>query len=107
MSVTQPENPMFEIEEVDIRGQRIKVFKNSPPSIRAMWQLTAIHGGATYLVYEDRRYTYSQTHEIVNAFAAHLASLGVKKGDRVAIAMRNLPEFVFAFWAASAIGAVV
>jgi long-chain acyl-CoA synthetase len=107
MTATPPDNPMFEIDEIDIRGQKIKVFKNSPPSIRALWQLTAIHGGATYLVYEDRRYTYAQTHEIVNAFAAHLASIGVKKGDRVAIAMRNLPEFPMAFWAASAIGAVV
>ncbi|MEY2424664.1 MAG: steroid-24-oyl-CoA synthetase, partial [Actinomycetota bacterium] len=107
MSVTPTENPMFEVEEVDIRGQKIKVFKHAPPSIRTLWQMTALHGGATYIVYEDRRYTYGETHEIVNAFAAHLASLGVRKGDRVAIAMRNLSEFPMAFWAASSIGAVV
>ena len=107
MSAAPPENPMFEVEEVEIRGQKTKVFTHAPPSIRAMWQLTAMHGDATYLVYEGRRYTYSQTHAIVNALAAHLASLGVEKGDRVAIAMRNLPEFVFTFWAASSIGAVV
>src|SRR5689334_9229539 len=101
------DNPMFEIEEVEIRGNRIKVFKNAPPSVRALWQLAAIHGGATYLVYEDRRYTYAQAQEIASAFAAHLASLGVRKGDRVAIAMRNLPEFPLAFWAAASIGAVV
>jgi acyl-CoA synthetase (AMP-forming)/AMP-acid ligase II len=98
---------MFEVEEVEVRGVRLKVFKNAFPSIRAMWQLTAMHGDADYLVYEDRRYTYAQAHEIVNAFAAHLVSLGVQKGDRVAIAMRNLPEFVFSFWAGTAIGAVV
>ncbi|MEY2474636.1 MAG: steroid-24-oyl-CoA synthetase [Actinomycetota bacterium] len=102
-----PDNPMFEIEEVDVRGQKIKVFKNAPPSIRALWQLAGIHGGATYLVYEDRRYTYAQAQEIASAFGAHLASLGVTKGDRVAIAMRNLPEFPLAFWAAASIGAVV
>src|SRR5205085_1078330 len=45
-------------------------------------------------------------HTIVNAFAAHLVSLGVKQGDRVAIAMRNLPELPFAFWATVSIGAV-
>ncbi|HVV37837.1 MAG TPA: AMP-binding protein [Acidimicrobiales bacterium] len=101
------ENPMFEIEEVEIRGQQIKVFKNAPPSIRALWQLAAIHGDATYLVYEDRRYTYRQAQEISHSFAAHLVSLGVQKGDRVAIAMRNLPEFPLAFWAAASIGAVV
>ncbi len=98
---------MFEVDEVEVRGVHLKVFKNAFPSIRAMWQLTAIHGPADYLVYEDRRYTYAQTHEIVNAFAAHLVSLGVNKGDRVAIAMRNLPEFVFSFWAGVSIGAVV
>ena len=73
------------------RRRRSAPCGNSPPSTAR----------ATYLVYEDRRYTYAQTHEIVNAFAAHLVSLGVQKGDRVAIAMRNLPEFPMAFWAAS------
>jgi len=96
---------MFEVDEVDVRGNRIKVFKNAFPSLREMWQLTAIHGDATYLVYEDRRYTYAQTHATVNAFAAHLASIGVKPGDRVAIAMRNLPELPMAFWAIVSIGA--
>ncbi len=97
---------MFEVEEIDVRGNRLRVFKNAFPSLRAMWQLTAMHGDATYLVYEDRRYTYAQTHAIVNAFAAHLVSIGVKRGDRVAIAMRNLPELPMAFWAIVSIGAV-
>lgn len=97
---------MFEVGEAEVRGVHLKVFTNAFPSIRAMWQLTAIHGDATYLVYEDRRYTYAQTHAIVNAFAAHLVSIGVKPGDRVAIAMRNLPEFPMAFWAIVSIGAV-
>ena len=97
---------MFEVEEIDVRGTRLRVFKNAFPSVRAMWQLTAIHGDATYLVYEDRRYTYAQTHAIVNAFAAHLVSIGVQPGDRVAIAMRNLPELPMAFWAIVSIGAV-
>ena len=71
-----------------------------------MWQLTAIHGDATYIVYEDRRYTYAQTHAIVNAFAAHLVSLGVKKGDRVAIAMRNCPAWIVSYMAILKTGAV-
>ena len=97
---------MFEVETAVVRGVELKVFKNAFPSIRAMWQLSMIHGDADYLVYEDRRYTYAQTHAIVNAFAAHLVSIGVKPGDRVAIAMRNLPEFPMAFWAIVSIGAV-
>lgn len=97
---------MFEVGTAEVRGVELKVFVNAFPSVRAMWQLTAIHGDATYLVYEDRRYTYAQTHAIVNAFAAHLVSIGVKPGDRVAIAMRNLPEFPMAFWAIVSIGAV-
>ena len=42
---------MFEVDEVEVRGVPLKVFKNAFPSIRAMWQLTAIHGPADYLVY--------------------------------------------------------
>src|SRR5256714_2426229 len=66
------------------------------------------HGGQTFLVYEDERMTFEEHFRA----AAHLATrlvndYGVKKGDRVAIAMRNFPEWPLAFWAAAVAGAVV
>ena len=100
----------FEIVEVEVEsdGRRIRAFKNAPPSLRAIWDLSSAHGDATYLVYDDERYSYTNAHGIVAALAQQLTDAhGVRAGDRVAVAMRNYPEWVFSFWAAASLGAVV
>jgi long-chain acyl-CoA synthetase len=51
--------------------------------------------------------SYGQLNELVERFAAALAGLGVKKGDRVAIMLPNSPHFIIAFFAAARIGAIV
>ena len=61
-----------------------------------------------FLVYEDERLTFDEHYRRCAAFAHALAErYGVGKGDRVAIAMRNFPEWSVAFWAAAALGAIV
>src|SRR4029079_12831692 len=60
-----------------------------------------------YVVSGDERITYGDAHRDVRAVARWLREQAVRQGDRVAIATRNLPEWVIAFWAAQAIGAVV
>jgi acyl-CoA synthetase (AMP-forming)/AMP-acid ligase II len=98
---------LFEIVEEDVRGVRLRVFKHSPPSLRAIWLASAAHGDNDYLVYQDERYTFADVHRIVASLARTLESYGVQPGDRVAIAMRNYPEWGFAFWAGIVVGAVV
>jgi fatty-acyl-CoA synthase len=56
------------------------------------------------LVGGDRRLTYAQLREEVRRFAKGLLSLGVKRGDRVAILMGNTPEWVIADLAICTIG---
>lgn len=96
----------FEMEEVEVRGVRTRVWKNTPPSLP--WLLTAAraHGDRLITIYEDERVTYEANFRATAALAAYLAAAGVGKGDRVAIAMRNLPEWVAAFFAVTALGAV-
>ena len=94
----------FEIVEEEILGNRIKTFKNAPPSVRAFWLSSAIYGERTYLVYQDERLTYAESHARVNAVAAWLWNRGVRPGDRVAIAMRNYPEWMLIYWACLCIG---
>jgi acyl-CoA synthetase (AMP-forming)/AMP-acid ligase II len=102
------EGELFEIVEADIDGTRLRVFKNAPPSLNTIWDASAAHGDATYLVYEDERFSYARTREVVDVLARSLAhTFGVGQGDRVAIAMRNYPEWVLTFWAAARLGAVV
>ncbi len=98
----------FEMEEVDIFGVRTRVWKNCPPSLRTILELSRLHGDKVFLVYEDETTTFEehfrQAATLANVLRDHY---GVVKGDRVAIVMRNLPEWVVAFWATAACGAVV
>ncbi|WP_332773245.1 class I adenylate-forming enzyme family protein [Phenylobacterium sp.] len=104
--ITAPGSPA-EIETVDIRGVPTRVWKNLPPSIRAIVELGRTHGDRVFLVYEDERVTFEAFHRAVAAFAAELQAQGVVKGDRVAVVMRNLPEWPVAFYAAASLGAIV
>ena len=98
----------FEVEEVVIRGVPARVFKNAPPTLRHVFE-TARGFGAdrTFIVYEDERASYDAFARATLAIAADLTARGVKKGDRVAIAMRNLPEWVASFHAGLMLGAVM
>ena len=65
------------------------------------------HGEKIFLVHEDERVSYEAFFLAVAALAHELAAQGVAKGDRVAIVMRNLPEWPVAFYAAASLGAIV
>jgi fatty-acyl-CoA synthase len=62
---------------------------------------------STFLIYQDRRLTFSQVDARSTALAAALAELGVEKGDRVAIDLPNWPEFVISMFAAAKVGAII
>ena len=94
----------FEVTEEEILGNRIKTFKNAPPSVREFWLSTAAWGDRPYLIYEGEVLTYAEAHAHANALAAWLAQQGVVPGDRVAIAMRNYPEWMIAYWACVSTG---
>src|SRR4051812_33798220 len=106
---------MFEMDEVEIRGIPMRVWKNAPPTLRTVLELTRGHGAKDFLVYagEDssepvERTTFEEHFRQAATMAHRLVDgYGVRPGDRVAIAMRNYPEWSVAFWAAAAAGAVV
>jgi long-chain acyl-CoA synthetase len=101
--LTAPGAP-FEIAEIPVRGNTIRSYKNAPPSVRELWLSTAAYGDRDYLVYENDRLTYAQAHAQVNAIAAWMFAQGVQPGDRVAIAMRNYPEWMLIYWACLSTG---
>jgi len=102
-ALTGPDG-QFEIVETEIRGQRLREYKNAPPTLRALWQISALHGDKEYLVYEDDRWTFERAHREVASIAQWLLDQGVEPGDRVAIAMRNYPEWMLAYWGCTSIG---
>lgn len=88
-------------------GHPQRVYRHAPPSLRAVLESTAAHGDKTFLVYEDEVLTFAEHLRRVSALAHRLGERGIKKGDRVAIGMRNYPEWSISFWACQAIGAIV
>ncbi len=62
---------------------------------------------ATALIYNDKSWSYRELLALVNRLAGGLASLGVRRGDRVLLTLPNCPEFVTAFFAIQKLGAVV
>ncbi|HET9161047.1 MAG TPA: class I adenylate-forming enzyme family protein, partial [Caulobacteraceae bacterium] len=103
--LTQPGSPL-ETEEIEIRGIRTKVWKHLPPTLRSTVETGRTFGDRIFLVYEDERVTFEAFHRAVAAFAKDLQAKGVKKGDRIALIMRNLPEWPVAFYGAMCVGAI-
>ncbi len=83
----------------------------SAPAVQSVPELVAARaaelGDRTYLVFQDQSYSFAQVHRQVEALAAGLAELGLGRGDRVALLVRNSPEFVFIWWAVLRLGAVM
>lgn len=98
---------LLELAEEEIGGVSVRVWKNAPPSLRAIFELSRAHGDADFIVYEEERWTFERHFRAVCSAARWLVGEGgVSKGDRVAVAMRNYPEWSIAFWAAACAGAI-
>lgn len=97
---------MFEVGEAEIDGVSGNVFVNAPPSIGALYGLAAAREDE-FIVYEDERWTMPEVLALAGRIGHLLVEIyDVKKGDRIAIAMRNYPEWIATFVAATSIGAV-
>lgn len=105
LSLTAP-GEAYELIEVEMfANRRARVFKNAPLTLPDIYATT--RSDLPFLVYEGERLTFEETWLRSCALAHALAHrVGIEKGDRVAIAMRNFPEWVIAFNAITSIGAI-
>src|SRR5699024_5506129 len=104
--LTAPGQP-FEIETLVIDGRLTRVGKNAPPTFRALLETARTHGQTEFVVFEDERITFDAFFKATARLAVWLEEQGVTKGDRVAVAMANLPEWPVAAFAAAALGAII
>ncbi|MFI6735743.1 class I adenylate-forming enzyme family protein [Nonomuraea sp. NPDC050451] len=96
---------LFEIEEIGDTG--IRTWKHAPTHFRALLEMSRFHGEKVFLVYEDEHITFEDHFRRATTLANRLVEeYGVRKGDRVGVAMRNYPEWVVSLSAALAAGAV-
>ena len=106
-ALTRPGSP-FEIEVAVIDGRENRAYARAPGTLRELFLADPGRAGSEYLVFEDERWTFGQVVKQAACIADYLhRDCGVRKGDRIAIAMRNYPEWMTAYIAAACIGAVV
>lgn len=104
--VTGPGAP-FEVVDADVSGVPRRVFRNAPANLGAVVAGAGRRGGDVFLVYEDERWTFERFgREVAGLAAALVERYGVRRGDRVAVAMRNYPEWVVAYAATVSVGAI-
>jgi len=98
----------FETVQQDVMGVPRTLFRNAPNSLRdIVVAASARSDDVTFLVYEDERWGFERFGREVAALGTALVEqYGIGRGDRVAIAMRNYPEWVVSFAAAVSIGAI-
>jgi long-chain acyl-CoA synthetase len=95
----------YELELLELGGRTVRNFRTAPASLRAMYE--RYRSDLPFLVYEDERYTFAQAWRAASRIGHLLVhECGVRTGDRVAIAMRNYPEWILAFSAITSIGAI-
>jgi long-chain acyl-CoA synthetase len=98
---------IFAVTEQQVAGVSQRVFTHAAPTVLDILSSGRGHGGADFLVFGDQRWSFEQFFADVDALAAVLQhDMGVKPGDRIAIAMRNCPDWVLIFAAAVHVGAV-
>ena len=96
----------FEMETVTIRGVPTRVWKNAPRHLRALIEASRGHGDRLMTILDDERVPFDANFRAVATLAHDLVARGIRPGDRVAIVMRNLPEFPAVFFAIVSIGAI-
>ncbi len=103
--LTAPGAP-FEMATETIRGVPTRIWKNAPATLAQLIAFSRSHGERLATIHEDQRVTFDAQFRAIATLARHLQDSGIDKGDRVALAMRNMPEWPVAFFAIVAIGAI-
>ncbi|MBR9829018.1 MAG: acyl--CoA ligase [Oceanospirillales bacterium] len=103
--LTAPGAP-FELGEIDTPSGRQTVYKQAPAHLIDVINRSRREDDACFLVYQGDRWSFGRFYAHVDALASWMYGLGIKPGDRIAIAMRNRPEWVAVFVAAARLGAV-
>ena len=95
----------YELVEGTVFGRPCRLFKNGPKTLRELYEQNL--SDETFIVYENERLSYRQTYEMASRVAKMMISeYGITSGDRVAISMRNFPEWIIAFCATTSIGGI-
>ena len=98
------ETGVFSVTDIEVRGETLKSYALAPNSLRDVWLMSAQFAERDYLIFEDERWTYAEAMAETASIANWMHANGIGHGDRVALAMRNYPEWMLTYWALTSIG---
>lgn len=105
--LTAPGAP-FETMQIEALGRRVRGYVRTPRDLRAVFDASRRFAARDLLVFEGERLGFEAHWRAATAFGRALSErFGIAKGDRVAIAMRNYPEWSICAWGVLAIGGVL
>lgn len=81
-------------------------YTHAPKTLYAAITAARSESSDTFLVYQDTRWSFADFYSAVDKIAGYLATQGVQQGERVALCMRNRPEWCISFTALIMLGAV-
>lgn len=100
--------PRYRVGDVDVLGVTMRGYVNAPTDLEFLIETAAGHGERTAIVAGDRRWSFAELADAARALASGLVSRhGLLPGERVALAMRNCPEWMAAFLGVTAAGGIV
>ena len=102
MNPTNPMNPMNPTNPK--RGKRMTAWMNLGQQLKMN---ASKYPHTIALADKDRKFTYPETNQRVNKLCHSLLSLGLSKGDKVAVFMENCIEIVEIFLATAKTGLVI
>src|SRR3954471_18658205 len=89
----------FEVEDVVLDGVPLRDFVRAPRTVVDVFRMGEVHEALVHIVHGEEGVTFADVRQRALSLARELrTTLGVQPGDRLAIAMRNLPEFFVSFW---------
>lgn len=100
-------NTQFEVVEKKIDGVKYPFFKNLPKNLNELYQIGQQFHDKSFFIHHGKSLSYRDVLDQMGNLAHVLVSrFGIKKGDRIALAMRNLPEWCVAFMAITSVGGI-
>jgi long-chain acyl-CoA synthetase len=97
----------FEMKDFTIGTETRRGFASAPPDLVQLLQAGRAHGDKPFIVYEGSRLSFDEFFKAVDQLGAQLRERhNIQQGDRIAIAMRNCPQWSIAFVATVFCGAI-
>ncbi|WP_101756977.1 class I adenylate-forming enzyme family protein [Oceanicoccus sp. KOV_DT_Chl] len=98
----------YHIVERELSGQSYRVYEQTPNSVKALLDVARAHGDAVFINYNGDEWSFNRFFQQVDSIGYQLVNrYQVKPGDRIAIAMRNFPEWMTSYAAVVSLGAIV